>query len=76
MSDVTYYTYIQAMGLGFPSIECSCVGDGSIYENLVAAEGQTLPDKTTLDTWIAANPRAAAYRRITPLAFRNRFSVH
>lgn len=51
-------TYIQAIGWGFPAVQCHAVGDGSVYENLVYDSGDPIPSKATLDAWIAANPTA------------------
>lgn len=48
------YTYMQAIGVGFPGVGCSCQGDGSVYENIVFDEGTTVPSKADLDTWISA----------------------
>ena len=49
-------TYIQAIGIGFPAVQCHALGDGSVYEELVWDAGANIPDQATLDTWIAANP--------------------
>lgn len=66
--------YIEAIGLGFPAVQCHAMGDGSVYETLVHDSGPPIPSKQTLDEWIAANPTAGTYRWITVLAFRNRFT--
>lgn len=68
------YTYIQAIGKGFPGVECHATGDGSIYTDLVWDAGLPLPTQETLDAWIASNDPAAANMKITVLAFRNRFT--
>lgn len=70
---MTYHTYIQAIGVGFPTVQCHAVGDGSVYASIVAEEGSTLPSKEALDAWIAANPIVET-TKITVLAFRNRFT--
>ena len=72
------YNYIQAISLGFPAVQCICVGDGSVYENLTAVEGYVLPTQDALDQWIAANPyqEVDTTKRITGLAFRNRFTTY
>ena len=49
-------TYIEAIGRGFPGVQCHAIGDGSSYESLVWDAGQPIPDKTTLDQWMQANP--------------------
>jgi hypothetical protein len=49
-------TYIEAIGKGFPGVQCHTLGDGSTYESLVWDSGQPIPDKATLDQWILANP--------------------
>lgn len=66
-------TYMQAIGSGFPDVQCHALGDGSIYEDIVWDAGAPLPSKITLDEWIAANPEVSS-TRITVLAFRNRFT--
>lgn len=68
-----FHTYIQAIGLGFPTVQCHATGDGSVYEDIVADGDSILPSKTTLDEWIAANP-IIENSKITVLAFRNRFT--
>lgn len=68
------YTYMEAIGKGFPAVQCHAVGDGSVYEDIVWDGGAALPTKLALDEWIAANPNAATDHKITVLAFRNRFT--
>lgn len=67
-------TYIEAIGKGFPNVQCHAAGDGSVYEDIVWDSGAALPSKATLDEWIAANPVGTAEHKITVLAFRNRFT--
>lgn len=68
-------TYIQAIGTGFPTVQCHIVGEGDIYENLIWDSGSPLPDKLTLDQWISSNANTlTGKRKITVLAFRNRFT--
>jgi hypothetical protein len=67
------YTYIQAIGLGFPGVECHAVGDGSVYESIIWDSGVAMPAKATLDAWILANPEIQSVK-ITVLALRNRFT--
>lgn len=52
------YTYMKAIGIGFPEIGCRCNGDGNIYENIVLQVGEALPSKETLDAWIDARIRS------------------
>lgn len=69
-------TYIEAIQKGFPGVHCHSVGIEDTYESLVWDSGNPLPSQQTLDEWIAANPNATLQnRRITILAFRNRFTV-
>ena len=67
------YTYIQAIGIGFPAVNCHALGDGSVYNTIVWGSGAAMPSQATLDAWIAANP-VASENRITVLALRNRFT--
>ncbi len=46
------YTYIDAIGKGYPGIGCRCTGDDSAYESIIPVEGTTLPSQAELDTWI------------------------
>jgi hypothetical protein len=68
------YTYMQAIGTGFPGVECHAIGDGSVYENIVWDAGVALPSKATLDTWIAANPNGLGIV-ITKYDFRKLFTL-
>lgn len=45
--------YMQAIGTGFPTVGCHCLGDGSIYENIVWDNGGSVPTQSDLDIWIA-----------------------
>ena len=49
-------TYIEAIGRGFPGVQCHAIGDGSSYESLIWDAGQPIPDQSTLDQWILSNP--------------------
>lgn len=52
-------TYIQAISLGFPNVNCHSMGDGSIYSEIVWDGGSALPTQATLDAYIASyNPAA------------------
>ena len=67
-------TYIEAIGKGFPGVQCHAIGDGSTYESLVWDAGQPIPDKTTLDQWIAANPVTPIGIALTLYEFRKLFT--
>lgn len=45
--------YIALIGEKYPSLQVSCFGDSSVYENLVAENGNALPSKDELDSqWL------------------------
>ena len=67
-------TYIEAIGKGFPGVQCHALGDGSTYESLVWDAGQPIPSQQVLDEWIAANPSISAERVITKYQFRKLFT--
>lgn len=46
------YSYMDAIGLGFPGIGCHCRGDGSRYEDIMLDYGSAIPPKPVLDAWI------------------------
>ena len=69
-----FHTYIQAIGVGFPTVQCHAIGDGSVYADLVWDAGDPIPAQTTLDEWISANPINES-PKLTVLAFRNRFTT-
>lgn len=58
-------TYIEAIGKGFPGVQCHAIGDGSTYESLVWDAGQPIPSQQVLDEWIAANPSVSSERVLT-----------
>jgi len=66
--------YIEAIGKGFPGVQCHTIGDGSTYESLVWDAGQPIPDKTTLDQWMAANPDLPLGVALTRYEFRKLFT--
>lgn len=70
-----HYTYIEAISKAFPNVQCHTSGNDTRYEDLVWDNGQPLPTKAILDEWIANNPKKANDKKITVLAFRNRFTV-
>ena len=51
---MTSYTYMEAIGQGFPNTQCHCNGDGSVYEDIIYDQGDAIPQKSVLDAWIAA----------------------
>lgn len=67
------YTYVEAVGIGFPGVQCYAPGDGSIYENIVW-DGTVL-SKETLDAWIAANPKIEDII-LTKYQFRKLFTLN
>lgn len=70
------YSYMQAIGIGFPDVQCHSFGSENLYENIVWDSGPALPSKEVLDTWIISNTEILSVlcRKITVLAFRNRFT--
>jgi hypothetical protein len=68
------YTYIQAIGIGFPGVHCHAHGDGSIYSDIIWDSGAALPSQTTLEQWIAANPVATVVS-VTKYEFRKLFTL-
>lgn len=70
-----YYTYIEAIAVGFPGVFCRATGDGSVYENIVHEGGGPLPAKTTLDEWILANPKTSGII-LTKYQFRKLFTIN
>lgn len=58
------HTYIEAIGNGFPTVQCSALGDGSIYEDIVWEAGDPLPTKAELDVWILADSKVDMWRLI------------
>lgn len=68
-------TYIEAIGAGFPGVQCHANGDGSVYADIVWDAGLPLPSQEALDAWIASNA-AADSTKITVLALRNRFTTN
>ena len=64
--------YIEAIGTGFPGVNCHCTGDAGVYENIVW-EGESV-SKEALDAFIASYV-VKQDRKITVLAFRNRYTM-
>ena len=46
------YSYMDAIGRGYPNIGAHCEGDGTVYEHIFLDEGTALPSKAELDAWI------------------------
>jgi hypothetical protein len=65
-------TYIEAISLGFPDVQCHALGD--LYEDIIHDAGSPIPDKITLEQWMVSNPNLYSDYKITVLAFRNRFT--
>ncbi len=63
---------MEAIGIGFPGVQCHAAGIGDIYEEIVW-DTETIISKEALDAWILANPQITD-KKITVLAFRNRFT--
>lgn len=57
-------TYIEAIGEGFPGVEATSAGDGSVYEDIVWTGGSPLPSKATLDAWILEASKTHMWRHI------------
>lgn len=70
------YTYMQAIGTGFPEVQCHAIGDGSDYDTIVWDAGAPLPSKQTLDEWIAANPVSGEGIVLTKYEFRKLFTFN
>ena len=64
--------YIEAIGEGFPGINCHCTGDADVYENIIW-DGETV-SKEALDAFIESYVEKHD-RKITVLAFRNRYTM-
>lgn len=68
------HSYLSAISIGFPLVQCHSTDDGSVYENLVWDSGEPIPPKSALDAWIAANPNALPERVLTKYQFRKLFT--
>lgn len=70
-------TYMEAIGKGFPTVQCHAIGDGSVYDNIVWDAGEPVPTQATLDAWIAANPGACdTVLGVTKYQFRKLFTFN
>lgn len=69
-------TYMQAISIGFPAVQCHAAGDGSVYSELVWDAGAAIPSQETLDSWIAANPEMTEDNiTLTKYQFRKLFTL-
>lgn len=68
-------SYIEAIGRGFPAVQCHALGDGTDYDSLVWESGAPLPSKEALDAWIAANPVSTGVS-LTRYEFRKLFTLN
>lgn len=57
-------TYMLAIGSGWPNVQCSAIGDGSVYEQIIWQSGDPLPPKADLDIWITAKTTDEVWRLI------------
>jgi len=48
------YSYMDAIGIGFPNTQCHSAGDGTVYDEIVYDQGDAIPMQSVLDAWIAA----------------------
>lgn len=46
------YTYMDAIGIGYPNVGCHCTGNGSIYNDMIYDNGDSIPSQDDLDNWI------------------------
>lgn len=70
------HTYLSAISIGFPLVQCHSEGDGSIYEDIVWDGGEPIPSKESLESWIAANPDSQPERILTKYQFRKLFTFN
>ena len=66
-------TYMEAIGGGFPTVQCSALGGGDVYEDIVWSAGDPLPTKAELDTWILANTKTYIWKLIQEERDRRKF---
>lgn len=58
------YTYIRAIGDGYPNVGCHVVGTSNLYEDIVWDKGDPIPPKAELDAWIEAQVKADMWKKI------------
>jgi hypothetical protein len=68
-------TYIQAITVGFPAVQCHATGDGSVYADIINDGEVAIPSQAILDTWIAANPDPVEAVILTKFQFRKLFTL-
>lgn len=68
-----HYTYIEAISLGFPAVQCHTLGTGDVYEDIVWDGGAAMPSKEAVDSWIEANPQHTGVV-LTKYEFRKLFT--
>ncbi len=56
--------YTDALGFGYQNVLVSAAGDGSNYDLLSWAGGDSLPSKAELDSWIANEHKNIMWRKI------------
>lgn len=57
-------SYMLAIGKHFQQVQCQCVGNGSVYEDIIHTGGDPIPSKSELDAVILADTREAMWQRI------------
>lgn len=57
-------TYIEAIGTGFPTVQVSALGDGSLYEDITWISGDPLPTQAELDDWITNQTKFHLWKHI------------
>ena len=55
-------TYIQAIGWGFPNVQCHAVGDGSIYESTLVGNANRPPRNLGISKQVASKPARSGSR--------------
>lgn len=58
------FTYMEAIGEGFPTVGCHCAGTGDIYENIVWDSGDPIPPKVDVDIWIIGHIKDHMWKSI------------
>lgn len=72
---MTSFTYMEAISIGWPAVQCHMVGTSGLYTDIVWDAGEALPSQSVLDQWIAANPKASPALEITKYQFRKLFTL-
>lgn len=57
-------SYISAVGDGWPLVQCTSIGAGTVYEDIVWRGGDPLPAKAALDTWISNKIKLDMWKQI------------